>query len=47
MGYCSPTDVLQTIGAIEIGLQKIGYDIQLASGTPVAQQVYLEEGNKK
>lgn len=47
MGYCSPIDVLQTIGAIEITLQKMGQDIQLGSGTGAAQKIYLEEGNNK
>lgn len=45
MGYCSPADVLQTIGAIEIALQKIGQKNQLGIGTAAAQQVYLQEGN--
>lgn len=43
MGYCSPADVLQTIGAIEIALQKIGHTCQLGAGTAAAQQVYLQE----
>ncbi len=43
MGYCSPTDVLQIVGAMEIGLQQIGKDIELGTGTRAAQQVYLEE----
>lgn len=47
MGYCSPADVLQTIAAIEITLQKMGQDIELGSGISAAQKVYLEEGNNK
>lgn len=43
MGYCSPLDVLQTIGGIEIALQKIGQDVQLGAGTAAAQAVYLQE----
>ncbi|SDM41335.1 pyridoxal-phosphate-dependent aminotransferase family protein [Sediminibacillus halophilus] len=43
MGYCSPADVLQIIGSIEIGLQQIGKNVDLGAGTRAAQQVYLEE----
>ncbi len=43
MGYCSVADVLQTISAIEIALQKMGQTVQLGAGTAAAQQVYLEE----
>ena len=44
MGYCSPADVLQIIGAIEIGLMKIGKSIELGKGTAAAQQIYLQQG---
>jgi len=44
MGYCSPVDVLQTISAMEIGLLKIGKEVELGKGTAAAQQVYLKEG---
>jgi aspartate aminotransferase-like enzyme len=44
MGYCSPADVLQVIGAVEIGLVKIGKQITLGTGTAAAQQIYLEQG---
>ena len=44
MGYCSPADILQTIGAMEIGLKMIGKDIELGKGTAAAQQIYLNEG---
>ncbi|WP_053217736.1 pyridoxal-phosphate-dependent aminotransferase family protein [Virgibacillus senegalensis] len=44
MGYCSPADVLQIIGVMEIGLQQIGKDIELGAGTKAAQKVYLETG---
>ena len=44
MGYCSPADVLQTISAMEIGLLKVGKEIELGKGTAAAQQVYLNEG---
>ena len=43
MGYCSVADVLQTISAIEIALQKIGHQSQLGAGTAAAQKVYLQE----
>lgn len=41
MGYCSPADVLQTISIIEIGLRKIGKQIELGQGTGAAQEIYL------
>ena len=44
MGYCSPADILQTIGAMEIGLKMIGKNIELGKGTAAAQQIYLNEG---
>ena len=44
MGYCSPADILQTIGAMEIGLKMIGKDIELGKGTAAAQQIYLNQG---
>ncbi|WP_342515027.1 alanine--glyoxylate aminotransferase family protein [Sporosarcina sp. FSL K6-1522] len=44
MGYCSPADVLQTISLIEIGLVKVGKEIELGKGIAAAQQVYLQEG---
>jgi aspartate aminotransferase-like enzyme len=44
MGYCSPADVLQTISAMEIGLMKVGKEIELGSGTAAAQKIYLEQG---
>lgn len=44
MGYCSPADVLQIIGAIEVGLMKIGKSIELGKGTAAAQQIYLQQG---
>lgn len=44
MGYCSPADVLQTISAIEIGLNLVGRKTELGKGTAAAQQIYLEQG---
>ncbi|MEK4758857.1 alanine--glyoxylate aminotransferase family protein [Viridibacillus sp. FSL E2-0187] len=45
MGYCAPTDVLQTLAAIEIALVKIGKEIELGKGLAAAQKVYLEGAN--
>ncbi|API91197.1 class V aminotransferase [Virgibacillus pantothenticus] len=42
MGYCSPADILQVIGIIEIGLQQIGKTIDLGLGVKAAQTAYLE-----
>lgn len=44
MGYCSPADVIQIIGVIEIGLMRIGKSIELGKGTAAAQQIYLQQG---
>ncbi|MCG7344586.1 alanine--glyoxylate aminotransferase family protein [Sporosarcina sp. ACRSL] len=44
MGYCSPADVLQTIGMMELGLMKIGKNIELGKGVAAAQRIYLEKG---
>lgn len=43
MGYCSPADVLQTISLLEIGLVKVGKDIQLGQGVQAAQEIYLQQ----
>ncbi|MFD2042895.1 pyridoxal-phosphate-dependent aminotransferase family protein [Ornithinibacillus salinisoli] len=44
MGYCSPTDILQVISSIEIGLKMIGMDITLGKGTQAAQKIFLRSG---
>ncbi|WP_124070173.1 pyridoxal-phosphate-dependent aminotransferase family protein [Filibacter tadaridae] len=44
MGYCSPADILQTIGVMEIGLMKIGKAIELGKGVSAAQQIYANQG---
>ncbi len=44
MGYCSPADVLQIIGMVEIGLVLIGKEIVLGKGTAAAQKIYLNQG---
>lgn len=43
MGYCSPADILQTISLIEIGLHKIGKQIELGKGVQAAQEIYMEQ----
>ncbi|WP_262173653.1 pyridoxal-phosphate-dependent aminotransferase family protein [Saccharococcus sp. Marseille-Q5394] len=44
MGYCSPADILQTLGMMEIGLIKAGKNIELGQGVAAAQRIYLEKG---
>ncbi|MFC5604579.1 pyridoxal-phosphate-dependent aminotransferase family protein [Sporosarcina koreensis] len=44
MGYCSPADVLQTLGMMEMGLIKTGKNIELGKGVAAAQRIYLEWG---
>ena len=41
MGYCSPADILQTISLMEIGLHKIGKEIELGKGVRAAQEIYM------
>ncbi|GAB3803291.1 pyridoxal-phosphate-dependent aminotransferase family protein [Virgibacillus kimchii] len=41
MGYCSPADILQAISLIEIGLRKIGKQIELGKGVQAAQKMYI------
>src|SRR5690625_2592732 len=45
MGYCTPADVLQTISLIEVGLKKIGKDIELGKGVSAAQEVFINWKN--
>lgn len=44
MGYCSPSDVLQIISLVEVGLKIIGKEIELGKGTAAAQKIYLNQG---
>ena len=46
MGYCSPADMLQAIAAMEIGMLKVGKNIELGKGIRAAQQVYVNEGER-
>lgn len=41
MGYCHPADILQMISLIEIGLQRMGKQVQLGQGVKVAQEIYI------
>jgi len=43
MGYCSPADILQIIGIVEIGLKKMGKPIELGQGIRKAQEIYIEQ----
>lgn len=45
MGYCTPADVLQIISMIEVGLVKIGREIDLGKGITAAQEVFIEKSN--
>ncbi len=47
MGYCTPADVLQIIGMIEIGLHKLGKQVKLGQGVAAAQEIYLSTGGTK
>ncbi|MGM8365392.1 pyridoxal-phosphate-dependent aminotransferase family protein [Virgibacillus sp. W0181] len=42
MGYCSPADILQIIGILEIGLQKMGEKVNPGQGVAAAQEVYIQ-----
>lgn len=40
MGYCSPLDVIQMIGALEIALKRINHTFELGQGLKAAQEAY-------
>ncbi|MFC4559057.1 pyridoxal-phosphate-dependent aminotransferase family protein [Virgibacillus kekensis] len=42
MGYCTPADILETVSMVEIGLRKIGKEIELGAGVRAAQEIYLK-----
>jgi len=44
MGYCSPADILQVIGIIEVALNKIGKTVKLGTGVGAAQEMMLSGG---
>src|SRR5699024_4898650 len=37
MGYCAPKDILQIVGLLEIGFQRVGKKITLGQGVAAAQ----------
>lgn len=42
MGYTDAADVLKMIAALELGLTRVGYNIQLGAGVAAAQRYWLE-----
>lgn len=42
MGYTDAADILKMFAALELGLTKVGHDIQLGSGVAAAQKYWLE-----
>ncbi|MGY0693630.1 pyridoxal-phosphate-dependent aminotransferase family protein [Virgibacillus sp. FSP13] len=44
MGYCAPQDVLQLVSLLELGLSRIGKQIDLGQGVRAAQEIYLHRG---
>lgn len=42
MGYTDAGDVLKTIAALEVGLRRVGYAIDLGAGVAAAQRTWLE-----
>lgn len=42
MGYCFPSDMLQIISILEIGLKQFGENINLGEGVASAQKLYIE-----
>lgn len=42
MGYTDAGDVLKTIAAVEVGLRRVGYAVELGAGVAAAQRVWLE-----
>lgn len=45
MGFCTPADVLQYIGIIELGMSDIGAEVELGAGVKAAQEVYIKQNN--
>ncbi|WP_106494967.1 pyridoxal-phosphate-dependent aminotransferase family protein [Lentibacillus sp. Marseille-P4043] len=46
MGYCAPQDVLQLVSLLELGLSRIGKQIDLGQGVRAAQEIYLHKGGE-
>lgn len=42
MGYCYPSDVLQYLSLIELGMYQNGLSIELGSGVQAAQQLFID-----
>ncbi len=45
MGYTDAADMLKMFAAMELGLKKIGHDVELGSGVSAAQRQWLENPN--
>lgn len=46
MGFCTPADILQIVGILEIGLQRVGKKVTLGKGIAAAQEIYLKTGDR-
>lgn len=44
MGYFDYLDMIEVISAIEIGLYKMGYNIELGKGVKKAQEIFIKNG---
>jgi aspartate aminotransferase-like enzyme len=44
LGYMSQFDVIIGISALEMGLKKFGYDLELGSGVKAAEEVFIKAG---
>lgn len=42
MGYATPLDMLTTLAAIELGLRRSGFEVELGSGVRAAEEVFLQ-----
>ncbi|MFQ6085188.1 MAG: pyridoxal-phosphate-dependent aminotransferase family protein [Candidatus Bathyarchaeia archaeon] len=42
VNICEQRDILVTVGASEVALRKLGYDVNLGSGVKAAQEVFLK-----
>lgn len=42
MGYCFPMDILQTVGILELSLQRIGKKTPLGQGILAAEEIYMK-----
>lgn len=46
MGYCSPADILQVIGLLEVGLQKLNVAVTPGQGVKAAQDALIQAGGQ-